>query len=81
MARLRYAPARRSEARAPDGRTGVVLANCADLPESPRVELEGHGTRKLTLHLDGQKTERDAELPTVLDFKMEPRSLCLIEVR
>ena len=66
---------------APDGRVGVVLANYADLKESPRVELEGQGEKQLTLYIDGQKTERVVELPSVLDLEMEPRSLCLIEVK
>jgi Domain of unknown function (DUF6259) len=65
---------------AQDGRTGVVLANCADLPESPRVELEGYGTKRLMIDLDGQKTERNVELPSAIDVQMQPRSLCLIEL-
>jgi hypothetical protein len=67
--------------RAPDGRTAIVLANCADLPESPRVEVEGEGRRRLVLHLDGRRTEREADLPAIVDVEMQPRSLCLIEVR
>ena len=66
---------------AQDGRTGVVLANYANLPESPRVELEGRGTKRLTMNLDGQKTERDVELPNAIDVQMQPRSLCLIELK
>ncbi len=66
---------------APDGGVGVVLANYGDLPESPRVELEGQGTRKFTIYLDGQKNEQEAELPRAVDIKMEPRSLCLIELK
>jgi len=67
--------------RAQDGRTAVVLANFGNLPESPRVELEGQGTKRLKMDLDGQKTERDAELPSAVNVKMEPRSLCLIELK
>jgi hypothetical protein len=66
---------------APDGRIGVVLANFGDLPESPRVEMEGQGAKKLAIYLDGQKTGQDAELPRAVDIKMEPRSLCLIELQ
>jgi hypothetical protein len=66
---------------APDGRIGVVLANYADLPESPRVELEGQGEKKLTVYLDDQKTERVVELPSAVDIDMQPRSVCLIEVK
>jgi hypothetical protein len=66
---------------APDGRIGVVLANYGDLPESPRVELEGRGNRKLTIYLGEQKKEQETELPRAVDIKMEPRSLCLIELR
>ena len=56
--------------RAQDGRNAVVLANFADLGESPRVELEGRGTKRLIMDLDGEKTERDVELPSALDVKM-----------
>jgi hypothetical protein len=66
---------------APDGRIGIVLANCADLGETPRVELEGQGTKQLALYIDGQQTERSLQLPDVLDINMQPRSLCLIEVK
>jgi hypothetical protein len=67
--------------RAQDGRNAVVLANFADLEESPRVELEGRGTKRLIMDLDGEKTERDVELPSTLDVKMQPRSLCLVELK
>jgi hypothetical protein len=67
--------------RAPDGRIGVVLANYADLPESPRVELEAQGSKKLVLYIGDRKEERDVELPSVVDIQMEPRSLCLIELK
>jgi hypothetical protein len=64
---------------APDGRIGVVLANFADLGESPRVELKGQGT-KLSLYIDGQQSEQQMQLPSVIDLDMLPRSLTLIEV-
>jgi hypothetical protein len=63
-----------------DGRIGVVLANYADLGEAPRVELEGKGTKRLVLTIDGESTERTVQLPVVLDIDMQPRSLCLIEL-
>jgi hypothetical protein len=65
---------------APDGRIGVVLANYSDLGESPRVELQGSGSKKVRLHIDAVKTERVVQLPTVIDVDLEPRSICLIEV-
>ena len=65
---------------APDGRIGVVLANAADLGESPRAELEGQGTRKVSLYMDGEQKLRNIDLPSVLDLEMAPRSFCLIEV-
>ncbi len=64
---------------APDGRIGIVLANYADLGETPRVELEGHGAKHLALYIDGQRTERRVQLPSVVDIEMQPRSICLIE--
>jgi hypothetical protein len=66
---------------AADGRIGVVLANCADLGESPRVELRGQGKKALALNIDGQQNERTVHLPSVIDVDMQPRSLTLIEVR
>jgi len=67
---------------AQDGRIGVVLANHADLPESPRVELEGQRTKKLVQYLDDQKMEKgDVGLPGAIDITMQPRSLCLVEVK
>jgi hypothetical protein len=60
---------------------GVVLANYADLPETPRVELEGAGVKKLVIYAGDQRKEQDLELPGVLDVVMEPRSIYLIEVR
>jgi hypothetical protein len=67
--------------KAPDGRIGVVLANYADLREFPRVELEGRGNKKLILYVGSGKEERSVELPGVFDIQMEPRSVCLIEVK
>jgi hypothetical protein len=58
----------------------VVLANFADLGEAPRVELQGNGTKKLSMFIDGQQSERTVELPTIIDLTMLPRSLALIEV-
>jgi len=66
---------------APDGRIGTVLANFSDLGETPRVELPGEGTKQVTLYLDGAKTERMMQLPATLDLEMEPRSICLVEVK
>ncbi len=66
---------------APDGRIGIVLANCADQGESPRVELVGQGTRSIMLNIDGQESRRTAELPIALDIDMQPRSFSLIEVK
>jgi hypothetical protein len=63
-----------------DGRIGVVLANCADQGESPRVELAGHGSKTIDLYIDGEKSKRNAVLPSAIDLEMQPRSLCLIEV-
>lgn len=65
---------------APDGRIGVVLANYSDLGESPRAELQGDGKKNVALHIDGKKTARAVQLPTVIDVELEPRSICLIEV-
>ena len=66
---------------APDGRTGVVLANSADLPESPRIELEGQGSKKLVLYTDDKKEMREVQLPSVVEVPMAPRSLCLLELK
>jgi hypothetical protein len=65
---------------APDGRIGVVFANYSDLGESPRVELQGVGKKNVTLYVDGKKTERAVQLPTVIDIELEPLSICLVEV-
>jgi hypothetical protein len=65
---------------ASDGRIGVVLANYADLGQSPRVQLEGKGTRQIMLYIDGKNTTRLAALPCAVDIDMLPRSLCLIQV-
>ena len=66
---------------AADSRIGVVLANCADLGESPRVELRGQGKKTIALNIDGQQSERTVQLPSVIDVDMQPRSLTLIEVK
>jgi hypothetical protein len=66
---------------AADSRIGVVLANCADLGESPRVELRGQGKKTIALNIDGQQSERTIQLPSVIDVDMQPRSLTLIEVK
>ena len=66
---------------AADGRIGVVLANCADLGESPRVELRGQGNKTLALNIDGQHSQRTVLLPSAIDIEMQPRSISLIEVK
>ncbi len=66
---------------APDGRIGVVLANYADLPETPQVELEGSGSRHVILYTGDQKKELDIDFPSVFDVPMEPRSVALIEMK
>ena len=66
---------------APDGQIGIVLANYADLGESPRVALQGSGKKHLALYIDGHRTERNVVLPSVIDIEMAPRSLALIEVK
>jgi hypothetical protein len=66
---------------AQDGRIGIVLANCADQGETPRVEVQGDRDKALTLDLDGERSERTVRLPAVIDLEMQPRSLALIEVR
>lgn len=65
---------------APGGHIGIVLANFADLGESPRLQLEGQENKKLSLYIDGERSERNIELPSVIDLEMLPRSLALIEV-
>lgn len=55
---------------AQDGRVAVVLANCADLGQTPRIELEGHGSKKLSLYIDGQQTEQNFALPGVMDLEI-----------
>ncbi len=64
---------------APDGRIGVVLANCSDLGESPRVQLEG-SSKKMSLYIDGEQKKQRVEAPGILDLDMLPRSLILIEM-
>ena len=66
---------------APDGQVAVVLANCADIGQSPRLELEGRGNKKLSLYIDGQQMEQDFELPGFIELDMLPQSLIMIEVR
>ncbi len=66
---------------APDGRVGVVLANYADLPETPRLELEGAGNKRLVIYNGDQKKAQDFDLPGVLEIVMQPRSLYLIELK
>jgi len=66
---------------AQDGRVGIVLANYADLPETPRVELEGAGGKSVVIYAGDQRKEQNLDLPSVLDIVMEPRSIYLIEVR
>jgi hypothetical protein len=44
-------------------------------------ELQGQGSKNVTLYLDGEKTERTIQSPGVIDIEMEPRSICLIEVQ
>jgi hypothetical protein len=66
---------------AADGRIGVVLANCADQGESPRVELKGQGNKTLALYIDGEQSQRNVQLPSVIDIEMQPRSVSLIEVK
>jgi hypothetical protein len=65
---------------AQDGRIGVVLANFTDLGESPSIQLEGTGPKKLRLFLDGEQSEREITLPSVIHLDMLPRSLALIEL-
>lgn len=65
---------------AADGRIGVVLANSGDLGESPQIELEGTGKKKLSLYIDGRQTEEEIELPKLIALDMLPRSLAMIEV-
>lgn len=65
---------------AADGRIGIVLANCADEGESPRVELRCQGSKTVSLFLDGHSSVRTMQLPGVIDIDMQPRSLCLIEL-
>jgi hypothetical protein len=66
---------------AQDGHIGVVLANYADLGESPRVAVRGQGNKRLVFYMDRDTKERNVELPSVIDPKMEPRSLGLIELK
>ena len=65
---------------APSGRVGTVIANCADMPDSPQIEIEGQGSRTVVINVDGQRSEKTMDLPAILNLRMEPRSLVLIEV-
>ncbi len=65
---------------APDGRVGTVVANCADMPGYPQVTVEGKGSRKVTVYLDGEREEKKMMLPAVVNLEMQPRALGLIEV-
>jgi len=67
--------------KAPDGRIGVVLANYADAKESPRVELEGQGLKKIIIYIDDKNRSLDVSLPCVIDLEMPARSIGLIEVK
>ena len=66
---------------AQDGRIGIVLANCADQGESPRIELIGRGVRNIAFHIDGETSRREIELPAAVDLDLQPRSIALIEVK
>jgi hypothetical protein len=66
---------------APDGRTGTVLGNAADLNQTPRIELPGEGKRSIQIYLDGKEERREMDLPAVLDLTMQPRSLALVEIK
>lgn len=65
---------------AQDGNIGVVLANYTDAKTSPRVELEGHGKKKVVIHVDDKSYSLEVSLPYVIDIELPPRSLGLIEV-
>jgi hypothetical protein len=67
---------------AQDGRVGVVLANYGDLPQTPRLELEGTGNKSLSIYNGDQKQkQQDIDLPGVLEIVMQPRTLYLIEAK
>jgi hypothetical protein len=67
---------------AQDGRVGVVLANYGDLPQTPRLELEGTANKSLSIYNGDQKQkQQDIDLPGVLEIVMQPRTLYLIEVK
>lgn len=65
---------------APDKRTAVVLANYANSDQSPRVALEGRGKKKIIIYNDDKIQRLEIDLPSVIDVKMSPRSLGLVEV-
>jgi hypothetical protein len=55
--------------------------NTSNLPETPRVELEGEGTKQLVIYTGEHSKAQDVDLPHVMDVPMEPRSLYLIELQ
>jgi hypothetical protein len=65
---------------AADGRIGIVLANFSDLGERPRVLLQGEGTKKVSLWIDGDQKSQMIELPTDLNLELLPRSFALVEI-
>ena len=67
---------------AQDGKVGMALANYGDLPETPRLELEGNGGKSLTIY-NGDKVQKQQEtdLPGVLEIVMQPRTFYLVEVK
>ena len=45
------------------------------------MELRGEGNKTLALYIDGEQSQRNVQLPSVIDIEMQPRSLSLIEVK
>ncbi|GAB3918850.1 DUF6259 domain-containing protein [Mucilaginibacter boryungensis] len=66
---------------AADGRIAVVLANYADVYQSPRVTLEGRGKKHVIIYNDDQVQALELELPSVIDLRMPARSVGMIEVK
>ena len=64
-----------------DGDIGIVLANYADAKVSPSVELEGHGKRKVVIHIDDNSRDLNVILPSVVNLELPSRSLGLIEIK
>ena len=64
----------------PDNRIATVLANCADMPSTPQLTIEGAGIKKVRTNIDGTEKEERMDLPAVLPLQMEPRSLAIIEI-